>query len=93
MGAIQKIPLRALTDQEQQSLERVVKARSERVDVVRKAQALAIDPSAGQRFIQATPAMGKRERLGQHNGRMIRGGHQVYRALAGQHTRSPTVSN
>ena len=40
MGTPQKEPLRALTLQEQQELQRVVKATSERVDVVKRATSL-----------------------------------------------------
>jgi transposase len=40
MSAPQKNPLRALTASEQQQLERIVKASSERIDVVRRAKAL-----------------------------------------------------
>jgi transposase len=47
MGTPQKEPLRALTVQEQQELQRVVKATSERVDVVKRATSL-LGVAAGQ---------------------------------------------
>jgi len=47
MGTPQKEPLRALTLQEQQELQRVVKATSERVDVVKRATSL-LGVAAGQ---------------------------------------------
>jgi transposase len=40
MGMPQKVPLRLLTPQEQQEMQRIVKATSERVDVVKRAKAL-----------------------------------------------------
>src|SRR5215467_9354097 len=40
MSAPQKVPLRALTASEQQQLERIAKASSERLDVIRRAKAL-----------------------------------------------------
>ena len=49
MSKEQKHPLRALVPQEEQELQRVVKATSERVDVVRRAQAL-LAVAAGQPF-------------------------------------------
>ena len=47
MGKEQKHPLRALVPQEEQELQRVVKATSERLDVVKRARAL-LGVRAGQ---------------------------------------------
>lgn len=52
MGAPQKVVLRSLTETEQNSLQRIVKAISERVDVVRRAKAL-LAVSAGSTFTEA----------------------------------------
>jgi hypothetical protein len=43
MGPSQKDPLRALSKQEEQELRRLVNASSERVDVVRRANALVAE--------------------------------------------------
>jgi len=40
MAQPQKEPLRALSEQEERELQRVVKASSERLDVIRRAKAL-----------------------------------------------------
>jgi transposase len=48
----QKEPMRALSEQEEQELQRLVKATSERLDVVRRAQA-RLSVAAGQPFTQA----------------------------------------
>ena len=59
MAQPQKHPLRPLTKQEQQEMQRIVKATSERVDVVRRARALLavaagsdLDPSGSSSRIQ-----------------------------------------
>jgi len=57
----QKEPLRPLSEQEELELSRVVKARSERVDVVQRAKAL-LSVASGQSFCQAAKASGFRER-------------------------------
>jgi transposase len=57
MGKEQKHPLRALTPQEEQELQRIAKARSERLDVVKRARAL-LSVQAGLSF---TDAAGKAE--------------------------------
>ena len=53
----QKEPMRALSEQEEQELQRLVKATSERLDVVRRAQAL-LAVAAGQPFTQAAQEAG-----------------------------------
>jgi transposase len=53
----QKDPLRALSEQEEQELQRLVKATSERLDVVRRAKAL-LAVAAGQPFTEAAHAAG-----------------------------------
>src|SRR5437764_9563852 len=57
MGKEQKHPLRALTPQEEQELHRVVKATSERLDVVKRARAL-LAVWAGQPFTNAAAEVG-----------------------------------
>jgi transposase len=52
MAHPQKEPLRALSQQEEQELQRLVKASSERVDVVRRAKAV-LRVAAGKSFTQA----------------------------------------
>ncbi len=52
MGAQPKIALRPLSQAEQQALQRVAKASSERVDTVRRAKALLV-VAAGESFTQA----------------------------------------
>ncbi len=52
MGARQKIALRLLTQKEQQELQRVAKASSERVDAVKRAKAL-LAVADGKTFTQA----------------------------------------
>jgi transposase len=52
MGAPQKVVLRSLTEAEQNALQRIVKATSERVDVVRRAKAL-LAVSTGSTFTEA----------------------------------------
>ena len=53
----QKHPLRAVSEQEERELQRLVKATSERLDVVRRAKAL-LAVVAGQAFTQAAHAAG-----------------------------------
>ncbi len=53
----QKDPLRALSEQEEQELQRLVKATSERLDVVRRAKAL-LAVAAGQPFTEAAHEAG-----------------------------------
>lgn len=57
MGIPQKEPLRAFTRQEQQELQRVVKATSERVDVVKRATSL-LGVAAGQSWSKASRQAG-----------------------------------
>jgi transposase len=57
MAHLQKHPLRALSKQEDQELHRIVKASSERVDVVRRASAL-LAVAASQSFPQAASVAG-----------------------------------
>ncbi len=57
MGTPQKEPLRAFTRQEQQELQRVVKATSERVDVVKRATFL-LGVAAGQSWSKASRQAG-----------------------------------
>jgi len=52
MGARAKIALRSLSEAERHSLQRVAKASSERVDVVKRAKAL-LAVAAGQSLTQA----------------------------------------
>jgi transposase len=52
MGARPKMALRRLSEAEQHALQRVAKARSERVDTVKRAKAL-LAVAAGERFTQA----------------------------------------
>jgi len=52
MAQPQKDPLRALSEQEERELGRIVKASSERLDVIRRAKAL-LAVAAGQPFTQA----------------------------------------
>jgi hypothetical protein len=53
----QKEPLRTLTEQEQQELQRITKATSERLDVIKRARAL-LAVATGQSFSQAARAAG-----------------------------------
>ncbi len=53
----QKYPLRAMSEQEEQEVQRLVKATSERLDVVRRAKAL-LAVMAGQPFTQAAHEAG-----------------------------------
>jgi transposase len=57
MGAQQKIPLRPLSEAERHELQRVAKARSERVDTVKRAKAL-LAVAQGKTFTQASPLSG-----------------------------------
>ena len=57
MGKEQKHPLRALTPREEQELQRVAKATSERLDVVKRAVAL-LAVGAGQSFTDAAREAG-----------------------------------
>ena len=52
MAQPQKEPLRALSEQEARALQRLVKASSERLDVVRRAKVL-LSVAAGQTFTEA----------------------------------------
>lgn len=61
MSMPQKEPLRKLSEQEERELRRVVKASSERVDVVQRAKAL-LAVASGQSFCQAATASGFKER-------------------------------
>ena len=53
----QKHPLRAVSEQEERELQRIVKATSERLDVVRRARAL-LAVAAGQPFTEAAHTAG-----------------------------------
>jgi transposase len=57
MAQPQKDPLRALSEQEERELKRVAKATSERLDVVRRAQAL-LAVAGGQPFTEAAQEAG-----------------------------------
>lgn len=57
MAQPQKHPLRAVSEQEERELQRLVKASSERLDVVRRAKAL-LAVAAGQPFTQAAHEAG-----------------------------------
>jgi transposase len=57
MGKEQKHPLRTVTPQEEQELQRVTKATSERLDVVKRARAL-LGVKAGQSFTDAAREAG-----------------------------------
>ena len=57
MAQPQKEPLRALSEQEERELQRTVKATSERLDVVRRAQAL-LAVARGKPFTQAAHEAG-----------------------------------
>ena len=57
MAQPQKAPLRALSEQEKRELQRIVKATSERLDVVRRAQAL-LAIAAGKAFTEAAHEAG-----------------------------------
>jgi hypothetical protein len=61
MAQPQKHPLRPLTKQEQQEMQRITKARSERVDVVRRASAL-LAVAEPQTWTQAARAAGFKRR-------------------------------
>lgn len=57
MGKEQNHPLRALTSQEEQELRRIMKATSERLDVVKRARAL-LGVQTGQSFTEAAKEAG-----------------------------------
>jgi transposase len=57
MAQLQKHPLRALSEQEKRELKRLVKASSERLDVVRRAKALEA-VATGKSFTQAAQQVG-----------------------------------
>ncbi len=57
MAQPQKEPLRALSEQEERALQRLAKARSERLDVVRRAQAL-LAAARGKPFTEAAHEAG-----------------------------------
>jgi transposase len=57
MSRTQKDPLRELTQQEEQALERLSKSTSERVDVVKRAKALLL-VKAGKSYIEAAKEVG-----------------------------------
>src|SRR5437660_6430868 len=57
MSKVQKDPLRELTQQEGQCLEKLVKSTSERVDVVKRAKALLLVRS-GKSFTEAAKEAG-----------------------------------
>jgi transposase len=59
MARSQKVPLRALGDEEQRTLERIAQASSERLDRVRRARAL-LAVALGQSFTQAARQAGLR---------------------------------
>ncbi|MDQ2906836.1 MAG: helix-turn-helix domain-containing protein [Chloroflexota bacterium] len=60
MAHLQKHPLRPFSTQEERELRRVVKARSEWIDVVRRARAL-LSVAASQSFAQAAGVAGFKE--------------------------------
>jgi hypothetical protein len=57
MAQSQKQPLRTLSKQEEQELQRLVKASSERVDIVRRAKVL-LSVADGQSWTQAAHQAG-----------------------------------
>lgn len=57
MGQTQKHPLRVLSEQEERELQRLVKASSERLDVVRRAKAV-VAVAGGQTFTEAARQAG-----------------------------------
>ena len=57
MAQLQKEPLRALSEQEERELQRLVKATSERLDVVRRAKAV-LAVAAGRPFTEAAHEAG-----------------------------------
>ena len=57
MAQPQKEPLRAMSEQEEQEVQRLVKATSERLDVVRRAKAL-VAVANGKPFTQAAQDAG-----------------------------------
>ena len=63
MAQSQKDPLRALSQQEEQELHRLIKASSERVDVVRRANAL-VAVADGKGFAQAAREAGLKSGYG-----------------------------
>ena len=63
MRASQKDPLRALSKQEEQEVHRLIKASSERVDVVRRANAL-VAVAGGEGFAQAAREAGLKSGYG-----------------------------
>src|SRR2546425_7846916 len=65
----QKDPLRALSEQEEQELQRLVKATSERLDVVRRAKAL-LAVAAGQPFTEAAHEAGGKS--GDGGGKLVK---------------------
>src|SRR5579859_5535136 len=61
MSMPQKEPLRKLSEQEERELNRIVKASSERVDVVKRAKAI-LAVTSGKGFCQAATVAGYKER-------------------------------
>src|SRR6185437_10579319 len=61
MAQPQKHPLRPLTKQEQQEMQRITRATSERMDVIRRARAL-LAVAAAQTWTQAAQAAGFKRR-------------------------------
>ena len=57
MSKVQKDPLREMTQQEGQVLEKLVKSTSERVDVVKRAKAL-LEVRSGKSFTEAAKEAG-----------------------------------
>src|SRR5260370_41967864 len=69
MTQLQKHPLRPFSTQEERELRRIVKASSERIDVVRRAEAL-LAVAAKQSFVQAAGVAGFQE--GRSVGKLVR---------------------
>jgi transposase len=81
----QKEPLRALSEQEERELQRIVKATSERVDVVKRARAL-LAVKAGKAYAQAAREAGLKsgDSVSQLVGRFNQRGLQALLIAAGR---------
>src|SRR5215469_3425953 len=92
MGTRQKAPLRQLTQQEQKELSRRAKARSERIDVVKKSKAI-LAVAQGQSFTEAGKQAGmSREGVSQLVERFNQRGVGVLLIAAGR-GRKPTYTS
>ncbi len=93
MAQPQKEPLRALSEQEERELQRLVKASSERLDVVRRARAL-VAVASGQPFTEAAHEAGLKSAkgVGQLVKRFNAGGLAALSIAAGR-GRKPTYTS